>query len=184
MTWALVAGTVADMEMTRAHSLAVKARASAGVDSSKLRGSAATQVQEEGVMLVEKYHQPLAYLSSVEVFDELLNGAERYVQLRNALPLALRMMAAATRAGVPSDAAVDAMLLNSGGGEELGLVGLAALLDAALEERDAATLAEERLAQPVEGDMSLDDFAAELGIDIAQVRAEVASGTPRATYDR
>lgn len=76
------------------------------------------------------------------------------------------------------------MLLNSGGGEELGLVGLAALLDAALEERDAATLAEARLAQPVEGDMSLDDFAAELGIDIAQVRAEVASGTSRATYDR
>ena len=47
-----------------------------------------------------------------------------------------------------------------------------------------ATLAEARLAQPVEGDVSLDDFAAELGIDIAQVRAEVASGTPRATYDR
>ena len=76
------------------------------------------------------------------------------------------------------------MLSNSGGAEEFGLVGLAALLDAALEERDAATLAEARLAQPVEGDVSLDDFAAELGIDIAQVRAEVASGTPRATYDR
>ena len=109
-------------------------------------------------MLVQKYHQPLAYLSSVEVVDELLSGAERYVQLRNALPLALRMMAVATRAGVPSDAAVHAMLLNSGGGEELGLVGLAALLEAALEEREPfvdLTRGDEHLAHHAGGDGGL-----------------------------
>ena len=171
------------MEMTRAHALAVKARTAVGIDSSKLRGSAATQVQEEGVMLVEKYHQPLAYLSSVEVFDELLDGADRYVQLRKALPLALRMMAAAIRAGVPSDAAVDAMLSGEGDDVDLGLVGLAELLDSAIEERDAALLVEARLAQPEDGDVSLDDFASGLGIDIAKIRAEVAAGTPRAKYD-
>lgn len=171
------------MEVTRAHALAVKARAGAGLDSSKLRGSAATRVQEEGVMLVEKYHQPLAYLSSVAVFDELLDGADRYVQLRKALPLALRLMAAAIRAGVPSDAAVEAMLSGEGDHVELGLVGLAELLDSAIEERDAAMLAQARLGQPADGDVSLDNFASGLGIDIAQIRAEVAAGTPRAKYD-
>lgn len=45
-------------------------------------------------------------------------------------------------------------------------------------------LAGARLAQSEEDDMSLDDFAAELGIDIVQVRAAVATGTPLATYDR
>ena len=43
-------------------------------------------MQEEGVLLVEKYHQPVAYLSSVAVFHELLDGADKYVRLRQELP--------------------------------------------------------------------------------------------------
>ena len=137
------------MELTRAHALAVKARASAGVDSSKLRGSTATQVQEEGVLLVEKYHQPVAYLSSVAVFHELLDGADKYARLRQELPLALRLMAAAVRAGVPSSDALDALLPTTAESQPLDLIHLA-----------------------------------ELGIDIVQVRAAVATGAPLATYDR
>jgi len=172
------------MELTRAHALAVKARASAGVDSSKLRGSTASQVQEEGVLLVEKYHQPVAYLSSVAVFHELLDGADKYVRLRQELPLALRLMAAAVRAGVPSNDALDALLPTTAESQPLDLIHLAELLDSAIEERAALMLAGARLAQSEEDDMSLDDFAAELGIDIVQVRASVATGAPLATYDR
>lgn len=172
------------MDISSAHALAARARAGAGVDSSKLRGSTATRVQEEGVLLVEKYHQPVAYLSSVAVFDELLDGANEYARLRQELPLALRLLAAAVRAGVPSDIALDALLPSPARTGPLDLIQLAELLDSAIEERAAVMLTEARLAQSEEADMSLDDFAAEIGIDIAQVRADVAAGAPLATYDR
>ena len=106
-------------------------------------------MQEEGVLLVEKYHQPVAYLSSVAVFHELLDGADKYVRLRQELPLALRLMAAAVRAGVPSNDALDALLPTTAESQPLDLIHLA-----------------------------------ELGIDIVQVRAAVATGAPLATYDR
>ena len=51
------------------------------------------------------------------------------------------------------------------------------------EDEDAALL-KARLAQPVDGDLSLEDFAAEIGVDLTRIRADVAAGTPRAKYER
>jgi hypothetical protein len=132
---------------------------------------------------VEKYHQPIAYLSSIEVFDELLESADRHAQLLRELPLALRLLATAIKVGVSSDAAIGALLRGHDEADVLNLVDLAELADSALEDRDMAVLAAARMEQPDDGDMSLGDFAAELGLDIAQVRADVAAGTPRAKYD-
>lgn len=149
-----------------------------------MRGSSATHVQEVGVLVVEKYHQPVAYLSSIEVFDELLESADRHARLLRELPLALSLLATAIKVGVSSDAAIGALLRGHDEADVLNLVDLAELVDSAIEDRDMSVLAAARMEQPDVGDMSLGDFAAELGLDITQVRADVAAGTPRAKYDR
>ncbi|MSW79642.1 MAG: hypothetical protein F2840_00680 [Actinobacteria bacterium] len=133
---------------------------------------------------MEKYHQPVAYLSSIEVFDELLESADRHARLLRELPLALSLLATAIKVGVSSDAAIGALLRGHDEADVLNLVDLAELVDSAIEDRDMSVLAAARMEQPDVGDMSLGDFAAELGLDITQVRADVAAGTPRAKYDR
>ena len=141
-------------------------------------------MQEVGVLVVEKHHQPVAYLSSIEVFDELLESADRHARLLRELPLALRLLATAIKVGVSSDAAIGALLRGHDEADVLSLVDLAELVDSAIEDRDMSVLAAARVEQPDVGDMSLGDFAAELGLDITQVRADVAAGTPRVKYDR
>ncbi len=141
-------------------------------------------MQEVGVLVVEKYHQPVAYLSSIEVFDERLESADRHARLLRELPVALSLLATAVKVGVSSDAVIGALLRGHDEADVLNLVELAELVDSAIEDRDMSVLAAARMEQPDVGDMSLGDFAAELGLHITQVRADVAAGTPRAKYDR
>lgn len=51
-----------------------------------------------------------------------------------------------------------------------------------METPEVNALLLDRLAQPEHDDSSIEAFAFELGIDIAQVRAASQAGSPRATF--
>lgn len=53
-----------------------------------------------------------------------------------------------------------------------------------MENAEDLAMIEARLGQDESNDMSLDEFAALLGVDLTQVRAEVASSIPQAKYER
>lgn len=173
------------MDTASAYKIARQARSRGhGIDSSKLRGSAASQVHAEGVLVVEKYHQPVAYLASVELFEQLLLGAEHHTQMVQDLPLAATLLTTALKLGISPEQAIQALVVVEGDSAALSLSGLASLLEEAADDLDAAAVARERLTSPEEHDVSLDDFAAELGMDISAARTRVREGRSTARIER
>lgn len=171
------------MDTLEAYEVAKAVRsASDGVDSSLLRGSTTHRAQQEGVVNVEKYNRVSAVLSSVDVFDGLLHGVEEHVAMIRAFPTVGPLLAAALKLGVSPDVAIAALFVNDKSGARLDVAALAELLDEAADDIEAAGMARLRLSAPTDTDMSLDDFAAELGVNLDQVRADVAAGAPRAQY--
>lgn len=171
------------MDTLEAYEVAKTVRsANTGVDSSHLRGSTTSRAQQEGLVNVEKYNRVKAVLSSVEVFDGLLHGVEEHVNMLKTFPTVSPLLTAALKLGVSPDVAIAALFVNDERGARLDVAALAELLDEAADDLQAAGLARLRLASPTTTDMSLEDFAAELGVDLEQVRAEVAAGTAHAQY--
>jgi hypothetical protein len=171
------------MDTLEAYEVAKTVRsAGTGVDSSHLRGSTTSRAQEEGLVNVEKYNRVNAVLSSVEVFDGLLHGVEEHVNMLKTFPTVGPLLAAALKLGVSPDLAIAALFVNDALGARLDVAALAELLDEAADDIEAAGLARLRLTSPAATDMSLDDFAAELGVDLEQVRADVTAGAPHAQH--
>ena len=169
------------METSRAFELGKQARAfGGGLDSSRLRGSATNEAKDKGVVPVAKYNQQVSILASVELFDGLLAGVEQSVALRRDLPLVVSLLSTALKLGVPAERAVAVAFSTTDGGVDIA--GLAALVDDASDDLEAAALARTRLQAPGHSDTSLEDFAAELGLDLDDLRAEIDAGTPSATF--
>lgn len=53
-----------------------------------------------------------------------------------------------------------------------------------MENPQDLEMIEKRLRQGEDTDMPLDEFAAQIGVDISQVRADVDAGTPQAKYEQ
>lgn len=173
--------TVQPMDTVRAFEVGRKVRASGvGVDSSVLRGSATKQAQAQGAVAVGKYNEQVSVLASVELFDSLLDGVEETVRMRRDMSLLAPLLSAALKLGIAPDQALAAVF---GDVDHVGpnIRALAALVDDASDDLEAAAIARARLAEPQALDIGVDELADQLGIDISAVRADVEAAQPRAT---
>ena len=98
------------------------------------------------------------------------------------LPTVGPLLAASLKLGVAPDRATAALFVSDERGARIDVAALAKLVDDAADDLEAPALARLRLASPPASDMSLDEFAAELGVDLEQVRADVPSGSPHAQH--
>jgi hypothetical protein len=149
------------------------------LDSSKLRSSTVTRAQEVGLVRVTRYGRTAGYVASPEVLGQLAEAAERLSAVSSELHAARPLLVAALRLGIDPSRALDALL--GAGGPGLDVAALAELVAEATDDLDAARVARERLAQPADRDVDLDDVAAELGLDIDAMRADVRAGHVEAT---
>lgn len=168
------------MDTAEAYALAVRARGRIGVDSSRLRGSTTRQAQDDGAVVVEKYNQPVALLTSIELFDELLHGVEQQVQLQRDLPLVAALLTTALKLGVTPERAVRALISHDGVASSLDITALAEVVENAADDLDAAVVARDRLSAPESADIALEVLADELGVDLDAARDDVAQGRRRA----
>ncbi len=150
------------------------------LDSSKLRSGATRRVEEEGLVQIEKYHQAVAYLISPSLVEEFVEAAETRDRLARDLPVVARLLSTALKLGIAPEQAVQALLGLGESRAQLDVAALAGMLEAAVDDLDAAAVARERLASSPEGDITLAELADDLGFDLDEIRAEVDAGNARA----
>jgi len=152
------------------------------LDSSKLRGTATKRADAEGLVKITKYNRTVGYLASPAVVEELVGAAGELAQTRRELPLAATLLSTALRLGIDPEAAVQALVVNREDGAHIDLANLASLIEAAADDLDAAAVARQRLQMPADQDLTLDEVATELGLDLAEIRAKVNAGSASAQY--
>ena len=149
------------------------------LDSSKLRSNTVARAREVGLVRVTRYGRTAGYVASPEVLDRLADAARRLSSVGDELHAARPLLLAALRLGIDPAQALDALLGSDG--SALDVAALAQLVAEATDDLDAARVARERLAQPADDDVDLDDVAAELGLDVDAMRADVRAGRIEAT---
>jgi hypothetical protein len=148
------------------------------LDSSKLRSNTVSRAQEVGLVRVTRYGRTAGYVTSAQVLEGLTAQAAHLAEVRKELHAARPLLHAAARLGVAPEEAVAALLRS--GRDELDVAALAELVADAADDRDAARAAREGMGVPEDDDMGLDEFAAELGFDAGELRAEVRAGRAEA----
>lgn len=152
------------------------------LDSSKLRGTATKRADAEGLVKIAKYNRTVGYLASPAVVEELVGAADELAQTRRELPLVATLLSTALRLGIDPETAVQALVANREDGAHIDLANLASLIETAADNLDAAAVARQRLQMPADQDLTLEEVASELGLDLAEIRANVNAGSAAAQY--
>jgi len=84
--------------------------------------------------------------------------------------------------GISPETAVQALVANREDGAHIDLTNLASLIEAAADNLDAAAIARQRLTMPADQDLTLEEVASELGLDLTEIRADVKAGSASAQY--
>lgn len=152
------------------------------LDSSKLRGTATKRADAEGLVKISRYNRTVGYLASPAVVEELVHAADELAQTRRELPLVGTLLSTALRLGISPETAVQALVANREDGAHIDLTNLASLIEAAADDLDAAAIARQRLTMPADQDLTLEEVASELGLDLTEIRADVKAGSASAQY--
>jgi hypothetical protein len=152
------------------------------LDSSKLRGTATKRADVEGLVKIARYNRTVGYLASPAVVEELVRAADELARTRRELPLVATLLSTALRLGIAPEMAVQALVANREDGAHIDLTNLASLIEAAADNLDAAAVARRRLQMPAHQDLTLEEVASDLGVDLASIRADVNAGSASAQY--
>ncbi|HTC69093.1 MAG TPA: hypothetical protein VK662_05935 [Acidothermaceae bacterium] len=147
------------------------------LDSSKLRSTALAKLKDAGLVRITRYNETAAFLVSpaaIEDMTEKIVGRAGFAeQARDSAPL----MTLALSLGVAPGAAFDVLFSGDAGVDPTALI---RLLAERAEELDIAAVVADRAGSLSEPTTSLDDFAAELGIDLEVLSQDMAAGRYRA----